>query len=206
MYHLPWIVIPSVVADDRGRTRRLLAPPARERSADRPARHRWVAPSEKGRWGRKRPTVRWMARSTSRATLLTATPRAGTRRRARRTPRPCRPPPPGSRSASGAPHGLEVHPVDARDQGRDGEDRRPRGELLHDLVLADRNEGEVGLESGREELAEIVDRLVDADHVVVDVPEIHARVLRDEGDVDAHEAVADLDLLGHWALYGEEVA
>src|SRR5439155_4892353 len=73
MYHLPWIVIPSVVADDRGRTRRLLAPPARERSADRPARHRWVAPSEKGRWGRKRPTVRWMARSTSRATLLTAT-------------------------------------------------------------------------------------------------------------------------------------
>src|SRR5439155_17775555 len=95
MYHLPWIVIPSVVADDRGRTRRLLAPPARESSADRPARHRWVAPSEKGRWGRKRPTVRWMARSTIRATLLTATPRAGTRRRARRTPRPCRPPPPG---------------------------------------------------------------------------------------------------------------
>src|SRR5205823_10989762 len=32
MYHLPWIVIPSVVADDRGRTRRLLAPPARESS------------------------------------------------------------------------------------------------------------------------------------------------------------------------------
>jgi hypothetical protein len=66
----------------------------------------------------------------------------------------------------------KVHAVDAGDHRRHRQHRGPGGELLHDLVLPHRDEREVRLERGGEELALVVDALVDADDVIVDVPEV----------------------------------
>jgi hypothetical protein len=65
---------------------------------------------------------------------------------------------------------LEVHAVDARDQGGDGDDRGDRRDPLDHLVLVDADKGEVGLEHAREELALGGDLLVDAAGVVRDIP------------------------------------
>ena len=52
-----------------------------------------------------------------------------------RRPRPsARPPRVGQRPAQ-LGHVLEVHAVEGRDERRDGDDRRPAGDLAHDLVL-----------------------------------------------------------------------
>ena len=74
---------------------------------------------------------------------------------------------------------LEVHPVDAGDEGRHGDDRRPRGDLLDDLVLVDADQGEVRLEHAGQQLALGVDLLVDAAGVVGDVAEVAAQLLGD---------------------------
>src|SRR3954447_16955836 len=47
-------------------------------------------------------------------------------------------------------HVAEVHAVDAGDQRRNGDDRGPRGDLAHLLVLAHRDLREVRLEDARQ--------------------------------------------------------
>src|SRR5215470_10470430 len=56
-------------------------------------------------------------------------------------------------------------------------DGRPAGQPLHRLVLGDRDQREVRLEGGGQELAQRVDHLVDPDRMVVDVAEVDARVV-----------------------------
>src|SRR5215472_18081766 len=103
-------------------------------------------------------------------------------------------------------HELEVHPVDAGDHGGDADDGRPARELLHGVVLGYRDEREMGLEGPREQLALAVHRLVDADGVVVDVAEVRPGVVGDEGQVEAHQAIAHVDEGRHRALDLEQVA
>src|SRR2546427_10310431 len=82
-------------------------------------------------------------------------------------------------------HVVEVHPPDARDHRRHGDDGRPAGELLGDLVLAHGDEREVGFERTVEQRAEVVGRLVDAKHGIADVADVDARVLADAALVEA---------------------
>src|SRR5439155_3157981 len=55
-------------------------------------------------------------------------------------------------------------------------------------------------------LPQVVDRLVDADDVVVDVAEVEPRVLGDELDVEAYQPVAHLDQRRDGALEAHQVA
>src|SRR5260370_3654100 len=103
-------------------------------------------------------------------------------------------------------HDLEVHAVDAGDHGGDREDGGPPGDPLGGLVLGDGGEREVGLERGAEQLAQPVHLLAQADRVVVDVPEVGARVVQNQAEVGPHEPVAHVDQGRDPALDLEQVA
>ena len=103
-------------------------------------------------------------------------------------------------------HDGEVHAVDAGDHGRHRDHRRPGGDALHVLVLRHRHQRQVGLERGGQQLALRVDRLVEPHHVIVDVAEVRARVLRDVRQVEPHQPVAHLDQRRHGAAQGQRVA
>ena len=69
-------------------------------------------------------------------------------------------------------HVVEVHAVDAGDHRRYRDERRVGGQALGDLVLVDGDERQVdGHHRGRH-LAQVLDRLLQADQVVVDVAEV----------------------------------
>ena len=88
---------------------------------------------------------------------------------------------------------LEVHAVDARDRGGHGQDRHGGRDLAHVLVLAHGHLGQVGLEHGREEVAEALELLVHAQQVVVHVPEVGAHLVRDDVVVAARQRVDGRD-------------
>ena len=75
-------------------------------------------------------------------------------------------------------HVLEVHPVDAGDEGGHGDDRRPGGDAAHDLVLLDPEQRQVRLEDRGQQLALGVDLLVDPPRVVGHVAEVAAQARR----------------------------
>src|SRR5439155_7874731 len=56
------------------------------------------------------------------------------------------------------------------------------------------------------ELAHVVDRLVDADHVVVDVAEVEPRLGENQRAIEADETVTDLDERRDRSLESEHVA
>ena len=80
-------------------------------------------------------------------------------------------------------HVPEVHAVDAGDERGDDEDGAPRRHLLHHLVQLVRRDREVGLEQAGEQVALRLDEVADAEHAVVDVVEVHDRLLVDEVDL-----------------------
>src|SRR5262249_24382128 len=80
-------------------------------------------------------------------------------------------------------HVLEVHAVDARDEGRYGGDGDPGPDLAHVVVLADGDLGLVGVERRHQQRLERPDLLDDPDEVV-------AHVTEERGDVRVDPAFA----------------
>ena len=86
------------------------------------------------------------------------------------------------------------------------DDGGPGGEPLGVFVLRDRDQREAGFERGRQQFAGVVDHVVDAHHMIVDVAEIRPRVLVDQVDVEARQAIADVDQRRDRALHAEQFA
>ena len=59
-----------------------------------------------------------------------------------------------------------------------------------------RDEREVRLERARQQLSRVVDHVVDADDMIVDVAEVGPRVLGNQVHVETRQAIADLDERG----------
>jgi hypothetical protein len=89
-------------------------------------------------------------------------------------------------------HVLEVHAVDAGDEGRDEQDRAVARRLLHHVVHPVRDHCEVGLEQAGEQIPLGVDQIGDAQRVVVDVLEQDDRLGADPGDLAPEEGLDDL--------------
>src|SRR4051794_10283383 len=77
---------------------------------------------------------------------------------------------------------LEVHPVHAGDQRRDGDHRGPGGDLAGVLVVRQRGQRERGLQDRGQQLVERADLVADAQSVVEDVAEVGAHRVRDDLD------------------------
>src|SRR5437588_4195133 len=71
---------------------------------------------------------------------------------------------------------TEVHPEETRDERERQEDRSNDGELLHHLVLAVADGGQVEIGRAAQQVAVGVDQVRDPDQVVVDVAEVVALV------------------------------
>src|SRR6266540_6778151 len=120
-------------------------------------------------------------------------------------------------------HVLEVHPPDAREEGRHGDDRRPGRDRLDDLVLPHADQRQVRLQDRGEELALGVNLLVDAPRVVGNVAKVASKLLGylgkgaplerlQGGEQGKHRAVKldhislqEVDALTRIALVGEDV-
>ena len=76
-------------------------------------------------------------------------------------------------------HVVEVHAVDAGDQGGHDDERGTGGDLAHVLVLLHRDPREVGVEGGRQQDVEAVDHLRDPLEVVGHVAEVGRGLGRD---------------------------
>src|SRR6266446_1988342 len=92
-------------------------------------------------------------------------------------------------------HVLEIHAVDPGDRGRDRKDRCPAAELLDDIVLSGCRQKQARLEGGRQTLAQIADRLVHQQHVIVDIAKVRSYGGVSSREVMAPQLVTDLD---HW--------
>ena len=122
-------------------------------------------------------------------------------------------------------HVLEVHAVDAGDQGGNGDERRIRGETLHGLVFLHRNHRQVHRSGRRDGVTVGFDDLVEPLQMVVDVAKIlpqardpggnagagevrYAFEQRRDGVLECHEALLQLiqrpDVGARVAVHGED--
>jgi hypothetical protein len=78
---------------------------------------------------------------------------------------------------------VEVHPVDAGDQRRDGDHGGPGGDLAGVLVVGQRGAGERRLQDRGQQLVEAGHLVAHPDGVVLDVAEVGAHRVGDDVDL-----------------------
>jgi hypothetical protein len=73
---------------------------------------------------------------------------------------------------------LEVHPVDPRDRGRDGDDRRPGGDAADVLVLAHAELRQIRRQDAREHIAVVANARRVAAKVILDIAKVGRQLVR----------------------------
>src|SRR2546422_974416 len=88
----------------------------------------------------------------------------------------------------------DVHPERARDDGDRQGDREDDREDLDDLVGLVRHEGRLDFHQATGDFSIRIEGVQDADHVVLDVPQVVAHLLAEEGDFEAAQDPEDVPL------------
>ena len=90
---------------------------------------------------------------------------------------------------------MEVHAIEARDEGNWQKDRADHSQDLHHFIQSNRADREICFHDRQREFAAAFNLIGDTNEVVLNVAVVHRFVLRDDGELATRQPVDDFALV-----------